>query len=64
MALTAATESVACTTTFISALSQLDFRVEGLELAACVFDYHLPVDAALGRVDVGRSGGQFGQELD
>ena len=46
-----------------NALSQLNFRVEVLELAACVLDFHLPVDAALGRVDVGRPGRQFGLEL-
>ena len=43
-----------------SALSQLDFRVEGLEFTAGVVDFHLPVDAALRGVDVGRPGGQFG----
>jgi len=42
-----------------SALSNLDFGVDGFEFAAGVFDFHLPVDAALGRVDVGGPGGCF-----
>ncbi len=42
-----------------SALSQLDFRVEGFEFTAGVADFHLPVDAALGGIDVGRPSGQF-----
>ena len=36
-----------------SALSQLNFRVDRLEFPAGVVDLHLPVDAALGAVDVG-----------
>ena len=36
-----------------SALSLLDFGVDGFEFAAGVVDFHLPVDAALGGVDVG-----------
>ena len=36
-----------------SALSQLSFRVEKLEFTAGVFDFHLPVNAALGRIDIG-----------
>ena len=35
-----------------SALSQLDFRVDRSEFAAGVVDLHLPVDAALGAIDV------------
>ena len=35
-----------------SALSQLDFRVDGFEFAASLVDLHLPVDAALSAVDV------------
>ncbi len=35
------------------ALSQLNFRVDRREFAAGVVDLHLPVDAALGAVDVG-----------
>src|SRR5262249_48252649 len=36
-----------------SALSQLDFGVDRREFAAGVVDLHLPVDPALGAVDVG-----------
>src|SRR6267154_1957424 len=36
-----------------SALSQLDFRVDRDEFAAGVVDLHLPINAALGAVDVG-----------
>ena len=43
-----------------SALSQLDFRVEGLEFTAGVADCYLPVDAALRGVDVRLPGGDFG----
>ena len=35
-----------------SALSEQNFRVDGLEFAASVFDIHLPVNAALGVGDV------------
>src|SRR3954470_13886653 len=35
-----------------SALSHLDFGIDGLQFATGVFDFHLPVDAALGLVDV------------
>jgi hypothetical protein len=36
-----------------SALSNLDFGIDGLEFAAGVVDLHLPIDASLGVVDVG-----------
>ena len=36
-----------------SAASKLNLRVDGGELTAGVVDFHLPVDAALGRVHVG-----------
>ncbi len=36
-----------------SAASPLDFRVDGGQLATGVVDFHLPIDAALGRVHVG-----------
>jgi hypothetical protein len=35
-----------------NALSCLDFRVDGLQLTACVVDFHSPVDASLRCVDV------------
>ena len=40
-------------TTEASAASKLNLRVDGGELTAGVVDFHLPVDAALGRVHVG-----------
>ena len=47
-----------------SAPSQLNFRVNGGELAAGVVDLHVPVDAALGGVDVsGPSRGFFAEGL-
>ena len=36
-----------------SALSQLNFRVDGFQFAPCVFDFHLPINASLQRVNVG-----------
>jgi hypothetical protein len=36
-----------------SALSNLDFAIDGLEFAAGVVDLHLPIDPSLGVVDVG-----------
>ncbi len=36
-----------------SALSALNFRVDGLEFISSVVDFHLPVDAALSVVDIG-----------
>ena len=35
-----------------SALSQLTFRVNGLQFAPCVFDFHLPIHASLRCVDI------------
>jgi hypothetical protein len=39
-----------------SAALQLNFGIDGLELAAGVIDFHLPIDAALRFVDVARPG--------
>ena len=44
-------------------LSNTDFRVEGLEFTAGVFDFHLPIDSALRGVDVGGPGLEFGLQL-
>ena len=35
-----------------SALSQLDFGINGLQFASGVVDFHLPVDASLSLVDI------------
>src|SRR5580698_318009 len=45
-----------------SALSQQGTWVDGLEFISGVVDLHVPVDAALGRVHVGRPSGSFGLE--
>jgi hypothetical protein len=45
-----------------SALSNPDFRVEGLEFTAGVADSHLPVDSALRVVDVERPRADLGLE--
>src|SRR5437764_125617 len=46
-------------------LSQLNFGIDRLELAAGVIDLHLPVDATLDAVDVARpSGGLRAQSRD
>ena len=42
-----------------SALSNLRFGVDRLEFVSGVVDFHLPVDAALGGIDVGGPGGGF-----
>ena len=42
-----------------SGLSHYNLRIYGLELAARIVHLHLPVDTALGAVDVGRPGGHF-----
>jgi len=41
----------------VSAVSQPSFGIDGLEFTACVFDFHLPIDVALGLVDVAGPGG-------
>ena len=35
-----------------SALSRLNFRVDGLQFTSCVADFHLPVDASLHCVNI------------
>ena len=35
-----------------SALSRLDFRVDELQFASSVFDFHLPINASLPRVNI------------
>ena len=42
-----------------SAVSQLNFRVDGLQFGAGVVDFHLPIDATLGFSDVARPSGCF-----
>ena len=42
----------ACCNKGSSALSQLDVRVDGLQFASCVFDFHLPINASLPRVNI------------
>ena len=37
-----------------SAALQLDFGIDGIEICSGVIDFHLPVDASLGFVDIGR----------
>jgi hypothetical protein len=46
-----------------SALSILDFRVEGLEFSACVIDFELPIDPALLLVTGRRPRGGFRRQL-
>jgi len=44
---------ILCSYLEASAASQLNLRLDGGQLAAGVVDFHLPIDAALGRVHVG-----------
>ena len=46
-----------------SALSKPDFRVKGFELTTGVADFHLPVNATLGVIDVARPSGDFRSQL-
>ena len=45
-------QTVGRTSDVASALSQLNFGIDGFEFAAGVVDFHLPIDAALSFVDV------------
>jgi hypothetical protein len=46
-----------------SALSILNFRVEGLEFGACVIDFELPIDPALLLITGRRPRGGFRRQL-